>query len=78
MLLGASLLVADPRLGAAGKSGSTSVAPDRIDVIAQVPLSGGPVTQLTTGAHWRKNYLYLDHGPAGQVTILDVTNPAGT
>ncbi len=34
------------------------------------------MTQLTTGAHWRKNYLYLDHGPAGQVTILDVTNPA--
>jgi len=76
MVLGAGLLVGTPQLGVAAKSGSTPPAPDRIDVIAHLPLSGGPVTQLTIGTHWRKNYLYVNHGPAGAVTILDVTNPA--
>lgn len=76
MVLSAGLLVCTPQLGAAGKSGSTPPAPDRIDVIAHSPLSGGPVTQLTIGTHRRKNYLYLNHGLTGAVTILDVTNPA--
>jgi hypothetical protein len=72
----ASLLAGALQLGAAGKSGSAPSSADRIDVIAHVPLSGGTVTQLTTGTHWSKNYLYIDHGPAGSVGILDVTNPA--
>jgi hypothetical protein len=32
--------------------------------------------QLTTGSHWRTDYLYLDHADGSPVTILDVTNPA--
>ena len=31
---------------------------------------------MTTGTHWRKYYLYVDHGPADPVTVLDITNPA--
>jgi hypothetical protein len=76
MIVSVSLLIGAPRLTAAGKGGSTPPEPDRIDVIAHFPLSAGIVTQLTTGTHWRKYYLYVDHGPAGPVTVLDVTNPA--
>ena len=76
MIVSVSLLIGAPRLSAAAKGGSTPRDPDRIDVIAHFPLSAGIVTQLTTGTHWRKYYLYVDHGPAGPVTVLDVTNPA--
>jgi hypothetical protein len=70
-----TLLIGAP-LAAAEKASSALPVPDRIEVIAHVPLSGGLVTDLTTGSHWRKEYLYLDHGPAARVTIMDVTNPA--
>jgi hypothetical protein len=73
-IIGVSLLTAVPRLTAAGKRASPGT--DRIDVIAHFPLSGGAVTQLTTGTHWQKYYLYVDHSPTGPVTVLDVTNPA--
>jgi hypothetical protein len=76
MILGASLLVGIARPAAAEKGGFTPPAPDRIDVIAHFPLSGGPVTHLTVGAHWQNNYLYLDRGGESPVSILDVTNPA--
>jgi hypothetical protein len=62
--------------GAAGKDGSAPAIPDRIEVIAHFPPSDGPVTQLAAGTHWQKNYLYVDHGAAGAVAIVDVTNPA--
>jgi len=75
MILAASLLAAAP-LSAAGKNGSNPPAPDRIEVIAHLPLSVAPVIKLATGTHWQKDYLYVDYGPAGRVTILDVTNPA--
>lgn len=71
MILDASLLVGAPSLGAAEKRG---LATDQIGVIAHYPLSGGPVNQLATATHWQKNYLYVDQGAAGPVTILDVTN----
>jgi len=71
----AGLLAGAPGLTAARRT-ATASAPDRIDVIAHIPLSGGPVTQLTAGAHWQKNYLYVDHGSNSPVAVLDVTNPA--
>ena len=71
MILDASLLVGAASLGAAEKRG---LATDQIEVIAHYPLSGGPVNQLATATHWQKNYLYVDQGAAGPVTILDVTN----
>jgi hypothetical protein len=54
-ILGAALIVVSPWLNAAPKGETGAPAPDRIDVIAHFPLSGGPVTQLATGAHWQKN-----------------------
>ncbi|MGO4880789.1 MAG: hypothetical protein ACLP59_08210 [Bryobacteraceae bacterium] len=73
VILGAGLIVEMPRLSAAPKGGS---AADQIEVIAHLPVSGGRVTQLTTATHWSKEYLYVAHGSAGPVTILDVTNPS--
>ncbi|HTB14789.1 MAG TPA: hypothetical protein VK752_24620 [Bryobacteraceae bacterium] len=60
-LLGASLFAANE--------------PDRIDVIAHIPLSGSPVVNLTTGTHWRRNYLYLGRGRGEPIRVLDVTRP---
>lgn len=76
MIVGVSLLLSAPRLSAGGKGGSTPPEPDRIEFIAHFRIPAGIVTQLTTGTHCRKNYLYVDYGPAGPVTVLDVTNPS--
>lgn len=75
MMLAVGLLLSAPFLATAHSS-RTTPEPDRIDVIAQVPLPGGPVAQLTSGTHWRRDYLYADHGSHSAVTVLDVTNPA--
>ena len=61
---------------ATGRDNAAPPLPDRLAVVAHFPLAGGPVTQLTTGTHWQKDCLYADHGAAGPVTIVDVTNPA--
>lgn len=67
-LLGASLLTA--------KGGKTPPAPDRIEVIAHIPLSGSHVVHLTMGTHWRRDYIYLDRGSGSPVVVFDVTHPA--
>jgi hypothetical protein len=48
---------------------------DQIEVIGHIPFDGtGVVTQVRTGEHWRKNYLYLNS--AEKITVVDVTNGA--
>jgi hypothetical protein len=47
---------------------------DQIEVIGHIPFDGTGVTQVTTGEHWRKNYLYLNS--ADKITVVDVTNGA--
>jgi len=80
VLLGAALWVGAPFLAAANQPAGTPET-DRIDEIAHLaftgsPLAGVPIVQLTTGSHWRRDYLYLDRGGANAVTIVDVTNAA--
>jgi hypothetical protein len=72
-VLCATLLAMAPLV--AGKEGPTAPSTDHIDVIAHIPLSGGPVVQLSSGTYWRRNYLYLGRGTGKAVTILDVTDP---
>ena len=71
----AAALMASPLI--AGSDGATPPGgADRIDVIAQVPLLGEPVVQITAGTHWRRNFVYLRHGPPGDaIIVLDVTDP---
>ena len=47
---------------------------DQIEVIGHVTFDGTVVTQVTTGEHWRKNYLYLSS--ADKIVVVDVTNGA--
>jgi len=47
---------------------------DRIDVVANVPVTGGPVTRVTLTQHYSRSYLYLEHASRA-VTLLDVTDP---
>jgi hypothetical protein len=51
---------------------TTTSNDDQIEVIAHVAFDGTGVTQVTTGEHWRKNYLYLNS--ADKITVVDVTN----
>lgn len=75
IFIGVTLLIGAPLIAGEG-AGSALPVPDRIVVIAHTPLSPGVVTELTTGSHWGKDYLYVDRGLAAPVTILNVTNPA--
>ena len=45
---------------------------DQIEVIGHIAFDGTGVTQVMTGEHWRKNYLYLNS--AGKITVVDVTS----
>jgi hypothetical protein len=75
VIFGALLWMGTPFLTAANRP-STAPEPDRISVIAHVPPVDGPIVRLTLGDHWRRNYLYVDHGSAKPVAVFDVTNAA--
>ena len=68
------LLSGGSRAFAARKTSTKITAPndDQIEVIAHVAFDGTGVTQVTTGEHWRKNYLYLNS--SDKITVVDVTN----
>lgn len=48
---------------------------DSIEIIGHLTLAQGPAVNLLTGVHWRRNYLYIEHGSQGAVTVVDVTDP---
>jgi hypothetical protein len=76
---GAAIILAIlPGLSAARKAKSTpsSAAADSIAVVGHMELARGPVVNLVTAVHWRRNFLYIEHGAEGAVTIVDVSNPA--
>jgi len=77
LLFTAGIMLTSPlHLSAAPKKHNTPPpAPDSIDVIAQLPVSDGPAVQLVTAVHWRRHYLYLEHGSQGALTVVDVTDP---
>ncbi len=50
-------------------------ATDRIEVIGHVSLGGERAVNLLSAVHWRRTYLYVEHGSQGAVTVLDVTDP---
>jgi hypothetical protein len=58
----------------ARKPSTKTTAPnnDQIDVVGHIAFDGTGVTQMATGEHWRKNYLYVNS--AGKITVVDVTN----
>jgi hypothetical protein len=44
---------------------------DQIEVIGHIAFDGSGVTQVMTGEHWRRHYLYLNS--ADKITVVDVT-----
>jgi hypothetical protein len=44
---------------------------DQIEVIGHIAFDGTGVTQVMTGEHWRRNYLYLNSPE--KITVVDVT-----
>src|ERR1035438_2113235 len=68
-----TLLIAGVAFGrkapASNAGGQTN---DQIEVIGHVAFDGKDVTGVTTGEHWRRNYLYLSS--LGKVTVVDITN----
>jgi hypothetical protein len=71
----AGLLISGGSRALAARKPSTKTTAqndDQIEVIAHVAFDGTGVTQVTTGEHWRKNYLYLNS--ADKITVVDVTN----
>jgi hypothetical protein len=75
MLLATGLLVGGaPGASAAKAPNEVAPANDRIEVIGHLAFDGKGVTSVTTGEHWRKNYLYVNFD--GKITVVDVTGGA--
>jgi hypothetical protein len=47
--------------------------PDQIDILANVPVTGGPITRFTMTQHYSRSYLYLEHA-SHSLTLVDVTD----
>jgi len=49
---------------------------DQIDVVAHLPLTGGPVTGFLETQHYRRSYLYAEHESGQTASLIDITNGA--
>jgi hypothetical protein len=59
--------------GWANKPPKKSPAEDRIQVIAKLPITGGPVTRLITTIHAGEHYIYAEHAAQRVISLIDVT-----
>ena len=59
--------------GARTKARPAEMPQDQIDVLANLPVSGGPVTRFVMTKHYSRSYLYLEHS-SHIVTLVDVTD----
>jgi hypothetical protein len=55
---------------------SDAVAQDEINVVAHLPLTGGPVRGFLETQHYRRNYLYAEHESGKTVSLIDITSAA--
>jgi hypothetical protein len=46
---------------------------DAIEVVGQIPSTGGSVTRFLATRHYSRYYLYAEHGAGNDVTLIDVT-----
>ena len=72
--IGVALAVLSVLPAAAKNKKAAAGAADRIEVIGHVALPPGPAVNLVVANRARRHYLYVEHGPAGAVTVVDVTN----
>jgi hypothetical protein len=55
---------------------ASAVSPDQIDVVAHLPLPGGPISGFLETQHYRRNYLYVEHQSGKTVSLIDITSAA--
>jgi hypothetical protein len=46
---------------------------DQIDIVANMPVNGGPITRFTMTRHINRSYLYIEHA-THVLTLVDVTD----
>lgn len=65
--------LAIPSFGFAKAKNKPAGPQDSIDVLANIPSTGGSVTRVTETQHYSRTYLYLEHS-AGGLTLVDITD----
>jgi hypothetical protein len=55
---------------------AAAVSPDQIDVVAHLPLPGGPISGFLETRHYQRNYLYVEHQSGKTVSLIDITSSA--
>jgi hypothetical protein len=56
------------------KAKPENASQDRIDILANVAVTGGPIIRVSMTQHYSRSYLYLEHASRG-LTLIDVTDP---
>jgi hypothetical protein len=69
-----SLLCMPPWCAGKDKGKHDDVAQDRIDILANLAIEGGPVARFTVTRHYSRSYLYLEH-TSHSLTLVDITDP---
>jgi hypothetical protein len=67
------LIVFASSSGWAKKPPKKRAAKDRIQVVAKLPITGGPVTRLITTIHEGEHYIYAEHASQRVISLIDVT-----
>jgi hypothetical protein len=66
-------LTAIPGLEAKSMPKTNATPQDRIDIMANLAVTGGPVTRITMTQHYSRSYLYVEHA-SRSLTLVDVTD----
>ncbi len=69
-----SMLLVSSTFAASKAPREAPMTNDRIEVVGHVAFDGKGVTGVTTGEHWRRNYLYVNS--AGKIIVVDTSDGA--
>ena len=62
-------------LSARSKKATPPPPQDQIEILANVPANGDPITRFTVTQHYNRDYLYAEHASQKTLTLIDITNP---
>lgn len=55
------------------KKAASAPPQDQIEILANLPVTGGPITRFTMTQHYSRSYLYMEHA-SHVLTLVDVTD----
>jgi hypothetical protein len=58
---------------AKNKPPKPATTPDQIEILANLPMTGGPIVRFTATRHYNHSYLYIEHA-SHSLTLVDVTD----